>query len=328
MLTRKINGGGRRRNTGNQSLKMEQIKRPYTINKEKTSKKRDNTKKLPKAMAQIKGLAKKKTNIGDTAEKKAKVWLFEHKGDTHILGDFFNGVINTSKGIEVMSKKGNPFADISNANAKASSNSKADVIVQSIADKEYLNISIKSFQGAPPSVINTTPRRANSFCVGGISDITHDDLKALDTLSLAYREMGGPQDKKFLDLVRHIDTYPHDGWSNATDVKNAFKKTLKYFIFSGTGRSLSDDKIDAIFKISKQNKYSLVDCRDEDAKDKYIDSVMDDSIISFRTPRGSPTKIQEELGKGPAWCQNDGDKIINCLMHCRITRGGGFSIYL
>ena len=329
MLTRKINGGGRRRNTGNQSSKMEQIKRPYTINKKKTSKKRDITKKLPKAMTQIKGLAKKKTNIGDTAEKKAKVWLFEHKGDTDTLGNFFKGVINTSEGIEVMSKRGNPFADISNANAKASSNSKADVIVQSIANSEYLNISIKSFQGAPPSVINTTPRRANSFCVGGDMGITITDLNALDTLSLAYRKMGGSQDKKFSDLVRYIDTNPHDGWSNTTDdVKNAFKKTLKYFIFSGTGRSLSDDKIDAIFKISKDNKYSLVDCRDEVAKNKYIESVMDDSIVSFRTPRGSPTKIQEELRKGLAWCENDGDKIINCLMHCRIPRGGGFSIYL
>ncbi len=328
MLTRNIKGGRKGINSGNKSSKMEQIKRPYTINKKKTSKKRDITKKLPKAMAQIKGLAKKKTNIGDTAEKKAKVWLFEHKEDTVTLGKFFNDAIDTSEGIEVMSKRGIPFADTSDANAKASSNSKADVIVQSIASNEYLNISIKSFQGAPPSVINTTPRRAKSFCVGGISDITHDDLKALDTLSLAYRKMGGPQDKKFLELVTRIDESHHDGWSNATDVKNAFKKTLKYFIFSGTGRSLSDDKIDAIFKISKQNEYSLVDCRDEDAKDKYIDSVMDDSIVSFRTPRGSPTKIQEELGKGPAWCQNDGDKIINCLMHCRITRGGGFSIYL
>ncbi len=45
MLTRKINGGGRRRNTGNQSLKMEQIKRPYTINKEKTSKKKTSEEK-------------------------------------------------------------------------------------------------------------------------------------------------------------------------------------------------------------------------------------------------------------------------------------------
>lgn len=328
MLTRKINGGGRRRNTGNQSSKMEQIKRPYTINKKKTSKKRDITKKLPKAMAQIKGLAKKKTNIGDTAEKKAKVWLFEHKGDTATLGNFFNGVINTSKGIEVMSKRGNPFADISNANAKASSNSKADVIVQSIANDEYLNISIKSFQGAPPSVINTTPRRAQSFCVRGDMGITITDLNALDTLSFAYRELGPPEDKKFSELIEYIDKSPRDGWSNSTDVKNAFKKTLKYFIFSGTGRGLSDDKIDAIFKISKNSDYSLVDCRSEVAKNTYIDSVIDDSIVSFRTPRGSPGRKHAELDKGQSWCQIGDDRQLNCLMNCRITRGGGFSIYL
>ena len=154
------------------------------------------------------------------------------------------------------------------------------------------SISIKSKNGANPSILNHTPRSAKIFQEGGI---LNDHVCCLDKIIQEYiykrvNKIIG-EDTPISKLMSLKDDYL---------LKEKFLEILSYFVFDGSGKGYSKCKSNAIMTYQRDKiifkKYDNIQ-----NKKVYIESIYDKIVISLRDKGMS--KVMNEYCK--PWVFND-----------------------
>jgi hypothetical protein len=224
----------------------------------------------------------KKCNKGEKAEIDCKKQLFEQKNNSDFLVPIFGEDAN--EGIEIVElSTGVPYSSI-DLIKKAPAGSKADVAILFKRTQTIRYCSIKSLNGAKPTVLNHTPRSAKAFKEDGCLKILLDNL---DKLATEYVQ------KRTQQLIGEDIAFSKLDSSKDADVRSSFIKLLVYFMFTGTGSAVSQKQCDSILIINKNGSLAFLDCDTEEKKINYVQSIVDSSVISFRN-KGMPTKIGED----------------------------------
>lgn len=176
--------------------------------------------------------------------------------------------------------------------SKAPCGYKADCKIRMKKTNNVYSISIKSKNGANPSILNHTPRSAKIFQEGGI---LNDHVCCLDKIIQEYiykrvNKIIG-EDTPISNLMCLKDDYL---------LKEKFLEILSYFVFDGSGKGYSKCKSDAIMTYQRDKiifkKYDNIQ-----NKKVYIESIYDKIVISLRD-KGMP-KVMNEYCK--PWVFND-----------------------
>lgn len=176
--------------------------------------------------------------------------------------------------------------------SKAHPGYKADCKIRMNKTKNIYSISIKSKNGANPSILNHTPRSAKIFQEGGI---LNDRVSCLDKILQEYiykrkNKLIG-EDIPISKLACLKDDYL---------LKEEFLEVLSYFVFDGSGKGYSKCKSDAIMTYQSDKiifkKYDNIQ-----NKKVYVESIYDKIVISLRD-KGMP-KVMKEYCK--PWVFND-----------------------
>lgn len=168
-------------------------------------------------------------------------------------------------------------------NPTVKSKEKADVIVTT--KTTIYQISIKSFNGRPPAVLNHTHRGAWAFQ----SHLSHH-LKELDKLItrlISIRKENGKEDNAVSNLNLDIP------------MSVMLMSVVKYFMFEGTGSKLSKVPANTILEYSDNMK--VICCFTNSQKLLYVAKILNKLIISLRN-KGMPKNINEVH---EAWIYDD-----------------------
>jgi len=197
-----------------------------------------------------------------------------------------------SEGISILNiDTGDEIVDL-NKLSKAPSGYKADCKIRMKKTNNVYSISIKSKNGANPSILNHTPRSAKIFQEGGI---LNDHVCCLDKIIQEYiykrvNKIIG-EDTPISNLMCLKDDYL---------LKEKILEILSYFVFDGSGKGYSKCKSDAIMTYQRDKiifkKYDNIQ-----NKKVYIESIYDKIVISLRD-KGMP-KVMNEYCK--PWVFND-----------------------
>lgn len=167
--------------------------------------------------------------------------------------------------------------------SKTSCGYKADCKIRMKKTNNIHSISIKSKNGANPSILNHTPRSAKIFQEGGIFN---DHVSCLDKILQEYidkriNKIIG-EDIPISNLMCLKDDY---------SLKEKFLEILSYFVFDGSGKGYSKCKSDAIMTYQSDKiifrKYDNIQNKKE-----YIESIYDKIVISLRD-KGMPKVMNE-----------------------------------
>jgi hypothetical protein len=197
-----------------------------------------------------------------------------------------------SKGISILNiDTDDEIVDL-NKLSKAPCGYKADCKIRMKKTNNVYSISIKSKNGANPSILNHTPRSAKIFQEGGI---LNDHVCYLDKIIQEYIY-------KRVKKIIGEDT-PISKFMSLKDdylLKENFLEILSYFVFDGSGKGYSKCKSDAIMTYQRDKiffkKYDNIQ-----NKKVYIESIYDKIVISLRD-KGMP-KVMNEYCK--PWVFND-----------------------
>ena len=176
--------------------------------------------------------------------------------------------------------------------SKAPRGYKADCKIRLKKTNNIYNISIKSKNGANPSILNHTPRSAKIFQEGGIFN---KYVSYLDKILQEYID-------KRINKIISEDTHVSNLMCLKDDylLKEKFLEILSYFVFDGTGKGYSKCKSDAIL-INQCDKIIFRKCDNIQKKKVYIESIYDKLVISLRD-KNMP-KVLNEYCK--PWIFND-----------------------
>ena len=188
-----------------------------------------------------------------------------------------------SEGISILNiDTGDEIVDL-NKLSKAPCGYKADCKIRMKKTNNVYSISIKSKNGANPSILNHTPRSAKIFQEGGIFN---DHVSCLDKILQEYidkriNKIIG-EDTPISNLMCLKDDY---------SLKEKFLEILSYFVFDGSGKGYSKCKSDAIMTYQRDKiifkKYDNIQ-----NKKVYIESIYDKIVISLRD-KGMPKVMNE-----------------------------------
>ncbi len=197
-----------------------------------------------------------------------------------------------SKGISILNiDTDDEIVDL-NKLSKAHCGYKADCKIRMKKTNNVYSISIKSKNGANPSILNHTPRSAKIFQEGGI---LNDHVCCLDKIIQEYiykrvNKIIG-EDTPISKLMSLKDDYL---------LKEKFLEILSYFVFDGSGKGYSKCKSNAIMTYQRDKiifkKYDNIQ-----NKKVYIESIYDKIVISLRDKGMS--KVMNEYCK--PWVFND-----------------------
>lgn len=167
--------------------------------------------------------------------------------------------------------------------SKAPCGYKADCKIRMKKTNNVYSISIKSKNGANPSILNHTPRSAKIFQEGGI---LNDHVCCLDKIIQEYIY------KRVNKIIgEDVPISKLMCLNNDNSLKEKFLEILSYFVFDGSGKGYSKCKSDAIMTYQRDKiifkKYDNIQ-----NKKKYIESIYDKIVISLRD-KGMPKVINE-----------------------------------
>ena len=197
-----------------------------------------------------------------------------------------------SKGISILNIDSDDEIVDLNKLSKAPCGYKADCKIRMKKTNNVYSISIKSKNGANPSILNHTPRSAKIFQEGGI---LNDHVCCLDKIIQEYiykrvNKIIG-EDTPISKLMSLKDDYL---------LKEKFLEILSYFVFDGSGKGYSKCKSNAIMTYQRDKiifkKYDNIQ-----NKKVYIESIYDKIVISLRDKGMS--KVMNEYCK--PWVFND-----------------------
>ena len=222
-----------------------------------------------------------KGNKGEKDEIKYKREIFEKRMDIEYCTALFGS--DAQEGIEMINTEtGLPYKESSDIK-KTKAMSKADTIIVLKKTQKQLNISIKSKTGAKPSIINHTPRSAKAFQEEYLKDI----LCHIDSLAKEYTEKRKAGTIGEDVTICKLSSYSDD------QIKQGLIKMLIYFTFKGTGSKKTDRECNSILIINRDGTLSFICCDTDEDKYTYIQTIIENSVISFRN-KGMPTITNEE----------------------------------
>lgn len=197
-----------------------------------------------------------------------------------------------SEGISILNIDTDDEIDDINNLSKAPSPYKADCKIRMKKTKIVYSISIKSKNGANPTILNHTHRNAKIFQEGGIFN---EYLPCLDKILQEYiykrinKIIGEDTSINNLTCLKDDDS-----------LKEKFLEILSYFVFDGSGKGYSKCKSNAI--MTYQNDKIIFRKYDNIQNKKvYIESIYDKIVISLRD-KAMP-KVMNEYCK--PWVFND-----------------------
>ena len=167
-----------------------------------------------------------------------------------------------SDGIEILDIDTHDEIVDLNKLSKAPSGYKADCKIRMKKTNNVYSISIKSKNGANPSILNHTSRNAKIFQEGGI---LYDYVYYLDKILQEYiykrKNKEFNEDLSISDLMCLKDDY---------SLKEKFLEILLFFIFDGSGKGYSKCKSDAIITY-QSDKIIFKKCDNIQNKKVYIE---------------------------------------------------------
>jgi hypothetical protein len=188
-----------------------------------------------------------------------------------------------SEGISILNIDTDDEIDDINKLSKAPCDYKADCKIRMKKTKNVYSPSIKSGNGAYPSILNHTPRSAKIFQKGGILN------KLVPCLDKIIQEYRNKRKSKKIGEDTHISNLKCLEDDNS--LKDKFLEILSYFVFEGTGRGYSKCKSDAIMTY-QSDKIIFRKCDNKQDKKLYIESIYDKIDISLRD-KGMPRLMHE-----------------------------------
>ncbi len=217
-------------------------------------------------------------NVGEESEHYLKAFLLRQKDEK--LSDTVFGIINELSddgNLAELSWKNtaNPFLqsfDIPQivkvlGIAKSRTSSKADITVNGIS------YSLKEMGASPPAIVNHTPRHGfETACANTGSSITK-----LDKIISKYWKLR--QDGTIKE-----DTKISDPNCPFTPYKDYLKPIIEYFLFTGTGRGISNFPASKVLEINYKKLPKEIKIFE---KDDYFDQVWDKLQLSIRS-KGMP----------------------------------------
>jgi hypothetical protein len=222
-------------------------------------------------------------NIGEKDEilLLLKLYHFNEMNEFDKLIEIFGE--EASEGISILNIDTDDEIVVINKLSKAPSDYKADCKIRMKKTNNIYRISIKSKNGANPSILNHTPRNGKIFQEGGIFN---DHVSCLDKIIQEYIDKRINkiicEDTDISNLMCLQDDY---------SLKEKFLEILSYFVFDGTGKGYSKCKTDAIITYQSDKiifrKYDNIQ-----SKKEYIESIYDKIVISLRD-KGMPKVLNE-----------------------------------
>ena len=176
--------------------------------------------------------------------------------------------------------------------SKANPEFKSDCKIKMKKTQTIYIISIKTKNGAPPTILNHKPRSAKIFQKGGI---LCDSLIWLDKIMIEYI------DKRERKIVVE-DTPITDLECLKEDplLKDEFIAVLRYFVFYGSGKGKSKCEANSIMTYQDE-KITFIKCVNDKDKNTYIKSIYDTLVLSLRD-KNMPRIIPEYCNP---WIFND-----------------------
>ena len=222
-------------------------------------------------------------NTGEKDEVLSLLYLYHlnEVGNFDKLKEIFGE--EASEGISILNiDTDDEIVDL-NKLSKAPCCYKADCKIRMKKTNNVYSISIKSQNGANPSILNHTPRSATIFREGGIFN---DHVSCLDKILQEYIDKRKNkiigEDTLISNLMCLKDDY---------SLKEKFLEILSYFVFDGSGKGYCKCKSDAIMTLISDKiifrKYDNIQ-----NKKVYIESIYDKIVISLRD-KGMPKVMNE-----------------------------------
>ncbi len=217
-------------------------------------------------------------NIGEESELYLKAFLLKIR-DENISNTVFGKIIELSDDANLSQlswkKQADPFLqsfDIPNLVSvlgigKARTSSKADISVNRI---QY---SLKEIGASPPAIVNHTPRHGFENACNSVNV----SIVTLDKIISVYWKLRNngtiKEDTKISDPNCPFKSY-----------KVYLKPIIEYFLFTGTGRGVSNFPADKVMEINYKNLPTEIKIFE---KDDYFDQVWDKLQLSIRS-KGMP----------------------------------------
>ena len=258
-------------------------------------KEKKNNEDLKKKIEYLQTKINKCTNCNNKGEKDEislllDLYHFNDMNEFDKLIEIFGE--EASEGISILDMDTNNEIIYINKLSKAPSGYKADCKIRIKKTNNIYNISIKSKNGANPSLVNHTPRNAKIFQRDGV---LFDKLNCLDII---IREYICKREKK--EIGEDVSSCELTCLKYDNKLREQFLDVLLYFVFHGSGKGDSKCKADSI--ITYQGDKIILNRYDDIQKKKvYIESIYDKIVISLRD-KGMP-KIIDEYCK--PWVFND-----------------------
>lgn len=196
-----------------------------------------------------------------------------------------------SEGIQLLSLAEDKIITDYNELTKSKGNYKSDCKIRINKNDFVYSISIKSKNGAYPTILNHTPRSAKVFTPDGCL------YKCLDSLDTILTEYIDKRDRKIIgeDIsITKLDC------TKDLSIKSDLLDVLSYFVFNGTGKGDSSCKANSIIEY-KDSEIVFIKCRNDQEKKEYINTIYDRIIISLRD-KGMPKVITDYCNP---WVFND-----------------------
>jgi hypothetical protein len=219
-------------------------------------------------------------NIGEKDEVLSILKLFYYNKSNQydklieIFGD------EACEGISIIDETGCVITDINKIN-KAKGCLKADVIIKMNKTTKIYTASIKSKNGANPTILNHTPRSAKIFITGCLN-------KCIPSIDILMQEYIDKRTQKIIGEDIQLNTLE---CMKDSSIISDVTELLSYFVFDGTGKGDSSCKANSILYYEKNN-ISFIKCCEVEEKMKYIESIINSCIISLRD-KGMPKTITD-----------------------------------
>lgn len=187
---------------------------------------------------------------------------------------------------------------------------KADVCVRMLSTGNVYSSSVKSTKGAPPAILNHTPRSAKVFSPKGS---LHHEIDNLDKIIDEYIQ--GRNAGKFKEDVRVTNME----WIKNDTLRRSFIECLRYFVFTGTGSGKSKCEANSILT-SDENKIRFIKCDTVQSQLDYVSTILEKCVISIRS-KGTPAKLTPSNDKYEScmrWGYTDSNGSVKCALHIRI----------
>ena len=235
-----------------------------------------------------------KGNKGEKGEIKIIDYLYDNRDDKDIINKIF-GILSR---IVLIDPFNNEIITDKNSINKSSGYYKADIIIDFVDISEKYSVSIKCFDGAPPTLLNHTSLNAKCW-----------DSKLKDHIEPLTSIVQRVIEKRKSGIFK--EDIPCKNLELTDIEKKCLIKVATYFTFDGTGKCDSKCCADSILVVGNSNDVSntseFKDCREKELKEKYIESILHKLRISLRSSKGMPTK-KEQIEKCRPWIYEYTDK--------------------